>query len=233
LDLNSTEKDIPMKMTEEGLALIREAEGFRGRAYRDAVGVWTIGFGHTSAAGAPVVREGDVIARERGEEILARDVNVFADGVEKLVKPVLSGAQFSALVSFAYNVGLRNFKSSGVLAAVNAHDFAAVPRRLALWNKAGGRVLPGLVKRRAAEAALFMKGNLVAAPAPVDVPMGRPAAQSTTIWAAASIAVIAFFNELARYLGYGVLGVALAAVIVAGALWIIRERRRKSQLEGV
>ncbi len=222
-----------MKMSEEGLGLIRESEGFRGRAYRDAVGVWTIGYGHTSAAGSPAVKAGDEISRGQAEEILARDVEMFAGGVERLVKPMLNDAQFSALVSFAYNVGLGNFRSSGVLKAVNANDFGLVPQRLALWNKASGRVLPGLVKRRAAEAALFMKDNINVLPKPVDVPKGKPVAQSTTIWAAGIVAVAAFVNEVARYLGYGVLALLCVAAIVASAAWIIRERRLKMTEQGV
>jgi lysozyme len=222
-----------MKVSEDGLALIRESEGFRGRAYRDAVGIWTIGYGHTSAAGAPAVKAGDEISRAEAEDILARDVAAFADGVERLVTPMLSDAQFSALVSFAYNVGLGNFRSSGVLKAVNANDFAAVPQRLALWNKASGRVLPGLVKRRAAEAALFMTENVNVLPKPVEQQMGKPAAQSTTIWAAAIVAVAAFVNELARFLGYGVLALLCIGAILASAAWIIRERRRKMTEQGV
>jgi lysozyme len=179
------------------------------------------------------VKAGDEISREQAEEILAHDVAAFADGVERLVTPMLNDAQFSALVSFAYNVGLGNFRSSGVLKAVNGNDFGLVPQRLALWNKASGRVLPGLVKRRAAEAALFMKENVNVLPKPVDVPKGKPVAQSTTIRAAGLIAVAAFFNELARDLGYGVLGLLCIAAIVAGAAWIIRERRLKMTEQGV
>jgi lysozyme len=226
-------KGTDMKMSEEGLDLIRESEGFRSRAYRDAVGVWTIGYGHTSAAGAPEVKSNDEISREQAEVILARDVAAFAGGVERLVKPILSDAQFSALVSFAYNVGLGHFGSSGVLKAVNAGDFAAVPQRLALWNKASGRVLPGLVKRRAAEAALFMKDNATVLPKPVDVPKSKPMGRSTTIWAAGIVAIAAFVNELARDLGYGVLGLLCLAAIVAGAAWIVRERRLKMIEQGV
>lgn len=144
-----------MKMTEEGLALIRQFEGFREAAYRDAVGVWTIGYGHTSMAGPPVVTPGLRISREQGADILACDVDLFARGVAAALSVPLNDAQFSSLVSFAYNVGLGNFRKSSVLRAVNAGDFAAVPKRLNLWVKAGGRTLPGLVKRRVAEGALF------------------------------------------------------------------------------
>ena len=144
-----------MRMTEEGLEFIRRFEGLRTDAYRDAVGVWTIGFGHTSMAGLPEVTPGLRITREEANAILARDVEKFAAGVRDAVTVPLNDTQFSALVSFAYNVGLGALRTSSVLKAVNAGDFAEVPRRLNLWVKAGGRTLPGLVKRRAAEGAFF------------------------------------------------------------------------------
>lgn len=154
-----------MRVTDEGLALIKEFEGFRAKAYRDAVGVWTIGYGHTSAAGEPVVKPGMVITKEEGTRILRRDVEMFAAGVRKAVKVRLNDNQFSALVSFAYNVGLGAFRTSSVLKAVNAKDFGRVPVRLNLWVKAGGKTLPGLVRRRAAEGALFASKPM---PAPLD-----------------------------------------------------------------
>ena len=138
-----------MQMTEEGLALIRRFEGFRASAYRCPAGVWTIGYGHTSQAGPPAVRPGMVIGEDEANRILSADVERFADAV-------VSAAQFSALVSFAYNVGIAAFRTSSVLKAVNDGRFTEVPARLKLWVKGGGRVLPGLERRRAAEAELFM-----------------------------------------------------------------------------
>ena len=181
------------------------------------MGVWTIGFGHTAMAGAPEVSQGMEISRAEAEKILARDVAGFARGVAKLVTAQLNNNEFSALVSFAYNVGLGNFASSSVLKAVNAGDREAVPRRLQLWVKAGGRVLPGLVKRRAAEAALFLKSTEAEVRAPVEVPRGKPAQQSTTIWAAFTLALLAGLDQLARLMGYGVLGLAALAGICAAA----------------
>ena len=216
-----------MNMTEDGMALIRAFEGFRGRAYRDAVGVWTIGFGHTSMAGAPEVSQGMEISRAEAEKILERDVAEFAHGVAKLVTAQLNDNEFSALVSFAYNVGLGNFGTSSVLKAVNAGDREAVPRRVQLWVKAGGRVLPGLVKRRAAEAVLFLKSAEAPVQAPVEVPAGKPAHQSTTIWAALLLPL------LAGCTGHGILGLLAFAAICAAAFWIIRERRKKSTEEGI
>lgn len=222
-----------MQMTEEGLALIREWEGFRGRAYRDAVGVWTIGFGHTSMAGAPEVSPGLEISRAQAEKILAHDVETFARGVASAVTIALSGNEFSALVSFAYNVGLGNFRSSSVLKALNAGDRSAVPRRLQLWVKAGGRTLPGLVKRRAAEAALFLKADDEMVQAPVETSAAKPAHRSTTVWAALSLALLAGLDQVARALGYGFLGLAVLALIYVGVFWIIRERRKKLTEDGV
>jgi lysozyme len=225
-----------MKMTEEGLALIRQSEGLRLESYRDAVGVWTIGYGHTSAAGAPEVVPGQHISREEANAILRRDVEAFADGVRQALSRRIGAQQFSALVSFAYNVGLGAFRRSSVLNAVNAGEDAAVPQRLSLWVKAGGRRLPGLVKRRAAEAALYMQQEKSVPPEDRDDKVspasGTPAHRSTTVWAAVLAAVTIAFNELARFLGYGVIALSIAAALIAAA-WIIRERLRKSRELGV
>ena len=142
-----------MEVSKEGLALIRRFEGFRAKAYRCPAGIWTIGYGHTSQAGPPTVTPGMQINRDDASDILDRDVARFAEDVRKLVRVDLSDAQFAALVSFAFNVGIGNFRASSVLKAVNAGEFDIVPRRLQLWVKAGSKILPGLVKRRAAEGA--------------------------------------------------------------------------------
>jgi lysozyme len=220
-----------MKVSAEGLALIREQEGFRGLAYRDAAGVWTIGFGHTAMAGPPEVKPGMKITRAEAEEILARDVAEFSAGVARAVAVPLSDMQFSALVSFAYNVGLGNFRRSSVLKAVNAGDFAAVPRRLGLWVKAGGRTLPGLIRRRAAEAAMFASVPKGAAQtAPPDVPEGKSLARSRTVMAALLAALAAMGQAL---LSPTALMFGLLVVALTGAGVVIFERRRKAREEGV
>lgn len=147
-----------MKVNQAGLDLIKRYEGWRANAYRDAVGIWTIGYGHTSMAGHPKVTAGLKITQAEGDAILARDVEKFATGVARLIKVPLKDNQFSALVSFAFNVGLGAFEGSSVLKYVNHSNFAGVPGRLKLWNKAGGKTLPGLVKRRAAEGKMFADG---------------------------------------------------------------------------
>jgi lysozyme len=173
-----------MHVTEEGLALIRRFEGFRAGAYRCPAGVWTIGYGHTAAAGPPEVKPGMRVSEAGARAILARDVERFAAEVRAALTREITPAQFSALVSFAYNVGASAFRRSSVLRAVNTGDFAAVPERLKLWVKADGRVLPGLVRRREAEAVLFDSK----ASAPVSAP-SRPR------WLRLLTALIAMFTS--------------------------------------
>ncbi len=228
-----------MKLNQAGLNLIKKYEGFRSHAYRDAVGVWTIGYGHTSMAGAPFVSPKLKISRQQGEKILARDAEKFARKIRPLITVDLSDNQFSALVSFAYNVGVGGFRKSSVLQRVNARRFDAVPHRLSLWVKAGGRTLKGLVRRRAAEGELFV-GNAAAhaqeSSAPVEPVGGKPAHKSTTNLAAVLSAIAGLVASLKAGInenagGYVIAGLAL--VIIAASFWILRERWKKTQSEGV
>lgn len=234
-----------MMLTEEAIGLVKRFEGFRAGAYRDAVGVWTIGYGHTAMAGPPDVRAGMAMSRTEAEDVLRRDLAMFAQGVASALKASLAPAQFSALVSFAYNVGLGNFRKSSVLKAVNEGNFDAVPRRLQLWVKAGGRVLPGLVKRRAAEAELFMSASVPEHPGPaagagIEPVTGKPLRRSTTSLAAVLSAIagalssaLAALGDAAKSLGGPLPALVLAAIIVLAAIWVLRERHRKSTEEGV
>ncbi len=174
-----------MKVNERALALIKRFEGLRLKAYRDAAGVWTIGYGHTSMAGPPKVRPGMRITRAEAEEILRRDVERFARGVAREIGPRamkrLNENQFGALVSFAYNVGLGNFRRSSVLRAVRAGRLEDVPRLLLRWTKARdpktGRLveLRGLVRRRRAEGRLFTAPAKPAKPVKQPVGVSDPA----------------------------------------------------------
>jgi lysozyme len=148
-----------------GLALIKRFEGLRTAAYRDAAGILTIGYGHTSRAGAPLVREGMTITAREAEMILSRDVSAFEARVNKAVKVPLSQAQFDALVSFVFNTG--RLEDTTLLKVLNRGDYAAVPAQLMRWTRAGGKVLQGLVNRRAAEAAKWSS-----VPAPTPQPTG-------------------------------------------------------------
>ncbi|UNE55374.1 lysozyme [Bartonella machadoae] len=149
------------KISQEGLALIKQWEGLRLDAYLDKACVWTIGYGHTSKAGEPFVKKGMSITQEQAEEILCEDLKQFEKAVAKAVKVSLTDEQFAALVSFCYNVGTRAFYNSTLLKRLNQGDYASVPFELQKWNKAGGKVLKGLANRRAAEAGLWARGSYV------------------------------------------------------------------------
>ena len=144
-----------MQTSDAGIALIQEFEGMRLTAYLCPAKVWTIGYGHTSAAGAPTVTPGMKITRAKATEILKSDLAVFERGVADLVKVDLAQNQFDVLVSFAFNCGLGALRKSTLLKRVNAGRFDAVPAELMKWTKGGGKVLPGLVRRRRAKAEMW------------------------------------------------------------------------------
>ncbi|MBN3006243.1 lysozyme [Chromobacterium alkanivorans] len=142
-----------MNISANGVKLIQQFEGLRLKAYQDAVGVWTIGYGHTG----PDVTPGLVITQAQADALLARDLSRFEAGVTRLVQVPLNQNQFDALVSFSYNLGLGSLQNSTLLRLLNQRDYAGAAAQFPRWNKAGGKVLPGLTRRRAAEQALFLK----------------------------------------------------------------------------
>jgi len=140
------------QVNEAGLALIKSFEGCELTAYQDAVGVWTIGYGHT---GDEWCTPGRSITQEEADTLLEGDLHRFEDGVNALCARSLTSNQFSALVSFAYNLGLGALEQSTLMRFVNEGDFTAAAQQFGLWVYAGGEMLEGLVRRRAAEAKLF------------------------------------------------------------------------------
>jgi lysozyme len=139
-----------MKTSEEGVALIRHFEGCKLEAYLCPANVWTIGYGHTLK-----VKEGDVIDQEAAEALLIEDLEEFEGYVREATEIELTQNQFDALVAWTYNLGPGNLKESTLLNRVNYGPISDVPMQIKRWTKAGGKELPGLVKRRAAEAALW------------------------------------------------------------------------------
>ena len=143
-----------MKTSPKGIALIKSAEGMRLKAYPDpgTGGVpWTIGYGSTAG-----VTRSMVITETQAEQMLAEDLVRFERIVERQVQVPLKQGQFDALVSFTYNVGEGNFTKSTLLRKLNTGDTAGAAEQFSRWVHAGGKVLPGLVTRRAAERALFL-----------------------------------------------------------------------------
>ena len=139
-----------MKISQEGLSLIKKFEGCELEAYKCAAGVWTIGYGSTND-----VKEGMEISQERADMLLIEDVEVFEEAVNNLVEVDLEQNQFDALISWTFNLGPTNLKNSTLLKVLNNKDYEGVPAQIKRWNKAGGKVLEGLTRRREAEALLF------------------------------------------------------------------------------
>lgn len=148
-----------MKISANGINLIKEFEGVRLKSYKCPAGVYTIGVGHTSAAGPPQVKAGMTITQAQANKILANDLGQYEDAINNSVKVPLTQNQFDALVSFVFNVGIGAFQKSTLLKKLNAGQYDAVPGELMKWTKGGGKELPGLVRRRRAEAALWRGVN--------------------------------------------------------------------------
>jgi lysozyme len=143
-----------MRISDAGLRFIKAHEGLRLEAYPDpGTGdkPWTIGYGHTGPDVVPGLR----ITAERAEELLRADVARFEAAVTRLVKVPLSQPQFDALVSFAFNVGEGALARSGLLRVLNAGDYSGAAEQFGKWVNAGGKPMPGLIRRRRAERTMF------------------------------------------------------------------------------
>lgn len=150
-----------MKLTKKGIDLMKEFEGLRLEAYQDIVGVWTIGYGNTYYEDGTKVKRGDKVTKERALDLYTNIANRFSDGVRNaIINPDrVSDSQFSALVSLAYNIGLSAFKGSTLLRKVNANPCdPSIINEFLRWNKAGGKVVNGLTRRRQAESDLYSNG---------------------------------------------------------------------------
>ena len=143
-----------MKTSIIGRNLIKTFEGYRENAYLDPVGIWTIGYGHTGG-----VKEGDTVTEAGADALLQQDLKA-AENTVNATGLKLSQLQFDALVSLVFNIGSGNFNSSTLLKKLkeNTAPGDAIEKWWKAWNKGGGKVLPGLVKRRAAEYTLYSKG---------------------------------------------------------------------------
>lgn len=139
---------------ERGVQLLRDFEGLRLTAYKCPAGFWTVGYGHTLSA-----RAGQKITRAEAELLLGQDLQRFEQGITRLVTVPLTSNQFSALVCFTFNIGLTAFENSTLRRLLNRCWYSQVPTQMRRWDKANGKVLPGLARRRLAEAALWNLPN--------------------------------------------------------------------------
>lgn len=140
-----------MKTSEAGKELIKRFEGLRLRAYHCSANVLTIGYGHTGQD----VHENMVITERQANHFLEKDLKKFEKAINTQVTVDLEQHQFDALVSWVYNLGLGNFENSTMLKELNKNNKQQVPAEMKRWVYAGGKKLPGLVKRRVAESQLF------------------------------------------------------------------------------
>ena len=191
-----------VKTSPKGIALITEFEGFRSKAYQDVVGVWTIGYGFTLG-----VQPGDTITKEQAKRRLARELESYEAAVMRACTNEPNQNEFDALVCFAFNVGASGMAKSSVIKAHNRGDHQAAARAFSLWNKAGGKVWPGLTRRRAAEAALYLTpmpddvSDPVEGPAldmPQSVDAEKPMTRSTIATAGTATAAVSTVSVVAQ-----------------------------------
>ena len=224
-----------MNINQATIGLIKEFEGFEAKAYKCPAGVWTIGYGTTAAAGVGIVPEaGMVIGKTEAEVYLHAALEKFSQQIAPAIKAPINENEFGAFVSLAYNIGAGAFKKSSALRHFNAGDKGKAADALMMWNKAGGKVLAGLVRRRTAERALFLTqvGEMLPKQAKdtnitPDAPRAS-AVQSTTVQASAvqivsgagaGIAAVGALDGHAQ-----IVAMAFAGVVVVSALWIMRQR---------
>ena len=200
-----------------GLDLIKAHEGLRLTAYQCPAGKWTIGWGHTLTA-----KKGLTITEAAAEDLLIEDVVWAEAAVRKLVTVPLNTNQFSALVSWVFNIGETAARNSTLIKMLNQGDYKAVPVQLQRWTRGGGVELPGLVRRREEEAALFEApdaGDLVKSRT-----VGGAVAGGLSIGAMAA-GLQDMLAELAPLAGYGgAMAVALKVVAMAAFALVLYAR---------
>jgi lysozyme len=228
-------------MNPAGINLLKRFEGFRNEAYQDPVGVWTIGYGFTKG-----VKRGDYLSEDEAEERLREEIAAFEAGVNNLIKAPTNENQRAAMTSLAYNIGLGAFRKSTVLRRHNARDYEGAAKAFGLWVKAGGKVLKGLVRRRAAEAELYLT-PLSKHLEDVEIeeiilasPRSAPTVQATGKKVIESKIQVANAVQIATAAGAIGLGgmdryVALALIVVAAvaAFVIWNERKKHAEENGI
>jgi lysozyme len=151
--------DITSKAHTLAVEIIKEFEGLRLEAYRDAIGVLTIGYGTTHIRGGSPIHGGAKISKKMAEEFLSNDMHKFEAGIGQHVLVNLNDNENAALISFTYNLGLGNLYHSHLLTYINHQDFTRAALEFRKWNHAGGKVIDGLTRRRKMEQELFMRNT--------------------------------------------------------------------------
>lgn len=218
-----------MKTSADGRRFIEAFEGRYLKAYQDSVGVWTVGFGHTTAAGEPYITRDMTITEDDADRILANDLAKVERQVLGCIQKPLNQAQFDALVSFTFNLGQGNLSRSSLARRINAGDYD-VAGEFIKWNRAGGQVLAGLTRRRKAESlmwtgdvagALAMAGANVRPPDVEPVPPKKPASKHVATGSAGAAAGAAL-----SILGLPMWACVSIAFVVAAAVFFILKNRK-------
>ncbi len=145
-----------MQVSDNCLKIIREFEGFKSKPYLCPAGIPTIGYGSTRYANGTAVKLSDPpITEGQADEIMHATLGQYVDAVSRYVTASINQNQFDALVDFAYNAGAQNLRTSTLLKLLNMGDYAGAAAQFDVWVNGGGKKLPGLVRRRAAERGLF------------------------------------------------------------------------------
>lgn len=216
------------KISLSGLGLIQRHEGLRLQAYLCPGDVWTIGYGHTKN-----VRHDDQITEAQAKKFLLEDVEAFERVVNAAVRVEINQNQFDALVSLAFNIGAQNFRTSTLLKKLNEGNYLAAAAEFKKWRKGGGKVLPGLVKRRKEESELFLKPlrkSRTVAGAGTAATSGTAAAivsalQDTIPAAQDAVRPLSEYLEIAKYV--------LLFLVVAGAAVALYARISDAKKKGV
>lgn len=149
-----------MRTSPDGIALIKKFEGYRAKPYQDAVGLWTVGYGHLIGDGKTLPASyNKTFTLDEINALLIADLKRFERGIAMLVSVPLAQCEFDALVSFSFNLGLGAFQRSTLRQKLNRGDRRGAMESLLKYNKAGGKELKGLKLRREAEARLFLKAQ--------------------------------------------------------------------------
>ncbi|MEI6267841.1 MAG: lysozyme [Methylococcaceae bacterium] len=147
-----------MQVSSQCLSIIRSCEGFSPKPYPCPAGIPTIGYGSTRYAdGRSVTLSDPPITQEQADEIMKTTLNEYEAAVNRYVSVPLNQNQFDALVDFAYNAGAQNLRNSTLLKLLNQQQYEEAANELCKWVHGGGKILPGLVKRRELEKELFLK----------------------------------------------------------------------------
>lgn len=153
-----------MIVNQRTIDLIKRWEGCKLTAYQDVVGVWTIGYGTTENAGVGIKPyAGMTITQARADDLLHETLDRFAPAVFSRITVPVTANEFGACLSLAYNIGPGAFAKSTVLRELNAGNKSAAAGAFHMWNKAGGKVVKGLVARRDAEVELFLTKDVLVA----------------------------------------------------------------------